>query len=254
LTNLTAESTINSSNLPVGLTKGADMTSQTPGRIILSIVITLLLTGLLAACQTSTPTATPTPKPLHRPVPGSTTVVPLPIGDGGLLSKEPCGPPCFLGVVPDTTTYDEAIQILTDYQYWDDCEEWDTTEVGGTLGIECSDTFLFGLNEDNSYVTRIVYNPQQAITVQDLIDEFGEPAYLNVSVSGYEESIRETTTRLYYPDLKMAIWLEYQKGGSYLLEPTTKIDNVRYLGAEHSARDFRFRRQAWQGYIEYFEK
>ena len=71
------------------------MTSQTPGRIILSIGIILLLTGLLAACQTSTPTATPTPKPLHRPI--YSTEVPLPIGDGGLLTKEPCGPPSPMG-------------------------------------------------------------------------------------------------------------------------------------------------------------
>jgi len=228
------------------------MRSQTPGRIILSIVITLLLTGLLSACQTSTPTATLTPKPLHRPI--YSTEVPLPIGDGGLLTKDPCGPPCFLGIVPDVTTYDETIQILTDYQYWDDCEEWDTYEDTGTLGIRCSETFIFYFYEDKSHAYTVAFGPQQEITVQDVIDEFGEPAYLNVIVTGYEESIREATIRLYYPDFKMAIWLEDQKGGSYLLEPTTKIDNVRYLGGDLDDSIFRPRKQDWQGYIEYFKK
>jgi len=230
------------------------MRSQTPGRIILSIVITLLLTGLLSACQTSTPTATPTPKPLHRPVPGPTTVVPLPIGDGGLLTKEPCGPPCFLGIVPDVTTYAETIQILTDYQYWDDCEEWDTYEDTGTLGIECSDTLIFYFDQDKSYVVDVVFHPKNNITVQDMIDEFGDPAYLNVIVSGYEELTWEASMRLYYPDYKMAIWPEDQKGNSYSLQSTTIIDAVVYHGVEFVEKDFWPWKQDWQGYIEYFEK
>lgn len=196
----------------------------------------------------------PTQKPLHRPVPGPTTVVPLPIGDGGLLTKDPCGPPCFLGVVPDVTTYDETVQILTDYQYWDDCKEWDTYEDTGTLGIRCSETFTFEFDQDKSHVIFVVYGPQQEITVQDLIDEFGEPAYLNVIVTGYEELTWEASMRMYYPDFKMAIWLEDQKGGSYLLEPTTKIDNVRYLGGDLDDSIFRPHKQDWQGYIEYFKK
>jgi len=198
------------------------------------------------------PTATLTPKPLHRPI--YSTEVPLPIGDGGLLSKEPCGPPCFLGIVPDVTTYDETVQILTDYQYWDACEEWDTYEDTGTLGIRCSQTFSFYFDPDKSHVYEVVFIPQQEITVQDLIDEFGEPAYLNVIVLGYEESIRETTTRLYYPDLRMAIWLKDQKGSSYVLEPTTKIRNVKYLGGDLDESIYKPSKQDWQGYIEYFKK
>ena len=228
------------------------MTSQTPGRIILSIVITLLLTGLLAACQTSTPTATPTPKPLHRPI--YSTEVPLPIGDGGLLTKEPCGPPCFLGVVPDVTTYTEAIQILTDYQYLDSCEERDNTEEGGVQWIGCSTTFDFDFDQDKSHVIFVGFDPQQEITVQDVIDEFGEPTYLNLIVMGYEKPTQETSIRMYYSDLRMAIWLEDQTGVSYKLEPTTKIDDVRYYGAENQNSIYWPLRQDWQGYIEYFEK
>ena len=196
----------------------------------------------------------PTQKPLHCPVPGPTTAIPLPTCDGGLLTKDPCGPPCFLGIVPDVTTYDETVQILTDYQYCDACEEWDTYEDTGTLGIRCSQTFSFYFDPDKSHVYEVVFIPQQEITVQDLIDEFGEPAYLNVIVLGYEESIRETTTRLYYPDLRMAIWLKDQKGSSYVLEPTTKIRNVKYLGGDLDESIYKPSKQDWQGYIEYFKK
>lgn len=223
-------------------------------RPILKLLTLAFCLVMLSAC-TLPPTPEPTPKPLHRPVPGpAPTAVPLPIGDGGLLSKDPCGPPCFLGVVPDVTTYTEAIQILTDYQYLDSCKERDNTEEGGVQWIGCSSTFIFDFDQDKSHVIFVGFDPQQEITVQDVIDEFGEPVYLNVIVSGYEYSIRVTTIRMYYPDSKMAIWLEDQKGGSYLLEPTTEIDNVRYLGGDLDDSIFRPRKQDWQGYIEYFEK
>ena len=52
----------------------------------------------------------------ENPIPARPTAVDLKIGDGGLMSGIPCGPPCFLGIKPEVTSYDEVLGILSENQ------------------------------------------------------------------------------------------------------------------------------------------
>src|SRR5690349_12886883 len=80
---------------------------------------------LLACKQTQTPSTVPLPfaviySPTNVLSATSTAlsadILPsLPsfdIGDGGFLSEKPCGPPCFMGIIPGQTKKDEVIQFL----------------------------------------------------------------------------------------------------------------------------------------------
>jgi hypothetical protein len=54
-----------------------------------------------------------------------------PLGDGGLLSREPCGPPCFFGIIPGVSSKDDAITMLRSHELYLDCSEYDNTSQGG---------------------------------------------------------------------------------------------------------------------------
>ena len=223
-------------------------------------ILLILVCIILSACTPpitptteGTPTAVadgdiePTPKPLHRPI--YSTEVPLPIGDGGFLSEEPCGLPCFLGIIPDETSYEEAVQILKDYQYYDNfCQE---SDIGGSWLISCGDKYhsSFTLEVDNNkvYVIEIGFAPQTEITMQEVVDRYGEPSYVNVGVQGYEDT-RKSMVRIYFPDLQLGLWPEeYQAGGSYTIQPTTIIGWVLYYGA-HDESIFLDDKRDWVGY------
>ena len=170
LTNLTGESTINLSNLPVGLTKGTDMALQTPMRVILSIGIILLLTGLLSACQTATapaPTATPTPSPWIDVI----------------LNDPDCAPPCWNGITPGVTTMDETMRILQNepkVYFLSSGNPADGRPIdwrfhnplGGGGMVSCS-------NVDYNLVDRISLSIQSpAITLGQAIEHLGEPNFI----------------------------------------------------------------------------
>src|SRR5258708_7719585 len=68
---------------------------------IMAIVIwSLLLLTLLSCYSNNQEINTPTPR------------VAFDIGDGGLISRQPCAPPCFFGIHVGETSFDQAIPIL----------------------------------------------------------------------------------------------------------------------------------------------
>jgi hypothetical protein len=95
--------------------------------------------------------------------------------DRSLITGEPCGPPCWQGIIPGETTEEEVMTILGtlffvdggtiraqgNRIYWDsDIENW----PGGTIVIG-----------DDGIVERISYGLPYYLELQDLIDLEGEP-------------------------------------------------------------------------------
>ncbi len=215
-----------------------------------SKILLVLICIILTACTPPTPpTAEDTPTPEITPTVAQTRVTRITIGDGGFLSEEPCGPPCFLGMTPDVTSYEEAVQILKDYQYYDNfCQELD---IHGSWLISCTDKydsrFLLQVDNNKVYVIEIGFAPQTEITMQEVVDRYGEPSYVNVGVQGYEDT-RKSMVRIYFPDLQLGLWPEeYQAGGSYTIQPTTIIGWVLYYGA-HDESIFLADKRDWVGY------
>jgi len=165
------------------------MTSQTPGRIILSITIIFLLTGLLSACQTATPpapTATPTPSPWIDVI----------------LNDPDCAPPCWNDITPGVTTMDEAWAImqaepsLSDLIYYggetnNAAISWSFSNPDGWGSVYSSDT-------DYSTVYRICFDSRvnyPPLSLKEVIEYWGEPdvLYLHMIGMGY-------VANLYYPE------------------------------------------------------
>jgi len=154
------------------------------------------------------------------------------IGDGGFLSGDICGPPCFFGVIPGTTTKTDAIQTLQSRGLYQGCEEFDNTRQGGIHAIGCNNIVVF-LDKNTDIVSGIGFQPSQVITVEEVIVKYGMPSA--VSVISVDPSSRGQFTvgmTLYYENINVALGLAEQHSGNYKVDPTSPIATLRYLDNE----------------------
>ena len=179
------------------------------------------------------------------------------IGDGGFLSGEPCGPPCFLGIIPDVTKESDAVKILQDNGLYQDCSFVNNEPESGLRGFHCSSalvsiTFFRGTD----LVGGVGFYPVQRLTVEMVIEKYGEPDAVSVRSIWFNwEAQPETSMTLFYNDINATLSLGTQGGNVFNLEPSTPIISVGYSkpGFPSADEDEAFRKylSLWQGYGEY---
>lgn len=203
--------------------------------IILMFSVCITFSILLFAC--STPISTPTPYPY--------------LGDGGFLSGETCGPPCFFGIMPGMTTMDQAITILKSEGLYQDCYMYDNSSHGGARGLACGSALWFGF-QNGDVVENVSFRPSPTINVSDVIRKYGEPDIVDVSSNSPSNKEFETGMSLWYSRIGVSLGLGYQNSLEFELEPTTPILSIDY----HSPNSYKLDRsyaQKWQGYGVYKE-
>jgi hypothetical protein len=198
----------------------------------------LVLMILLTACSRAD-----TSPILARP-----TLVDLQIGDGGLFSGNPCGPPCFLGIQPDVTSYDEVISILSENQDLNYCKEFNNSQDGGSRGLKCADSYVIGFDLARTVVTHLGFTPTERITMKEVVEAYGEPEWISVSTGGYAKTV--STALLFYPQYNMRLLLEEQDGDTYLVQSSSKVDTIVYLGKTSFQESVEWA-QKWSGFEEY---
>ena len=173
--------------------------------------------------------------------------LPVNIGDGGLLSDQPCSAPCFWGITPGVSTAEQAMNILSKELGVKHCDRWDTRNDGGNRGMQCSDITIGLDNED--IVSVIGFSPAQDITVDDVIKKFGNPDGVFVTALGIEMQ-PPIAVALYFDGENMIIDLPEQNSISYNLQPNTLIDRIAYLEQSEYEYD-KSSIQMWKGFGKY---
>ena len=170
----------------------------------------------------------------------------LDIGDGGFLSEEPCGPPCFWGIVPGETTEDQVVEILQETNVFETCEMFDREDEGGYRGMKCGSRVFIGFERGGDLVTGVGFNPS-SITVQDIVEKYGEPE--GVTVGGLGVHVIDYQLIMAYPTMLTLVRLSLQDEGPYILEQSTLVRNVAYdvIFDEEFSLDW----EEWHGYGEY---
>jgi hypothetical protein len=144
------------------------------------------------------------------------------IDDGGLISGNPCSAPCFLGILPGTTTKSQTISLLEQQDIYKFCN--DNLDRGY---ISCDDQIYVYYNPKGS-VSYITFTPTNLIAVKDFIDKRGPPDSVH---KGIDDDIPENTSSgvsLLYDKLHIYLSLGHQDGMVFTLNQKTKIFYVRY--------------------------
>lgn len=202
-------------------------------KLLRLMTLCVLLLGLSACSGAQPQSAAPTPQLGKN------------IGDGGLISGEPCGPPCLMGITPGITTVDEAASHLENVGLSDVCKK----EV---WWIGCPDIpIFFHFGEDKKIVAWIVFSPTN-VNFGDVVAKYGSPSRWNINVPTDEAGrlMSRVTLQLFYDEIFTVIDLEYQEreDAVYNAMPESKVLNVTYTA---SVSDQGLYSTGWHGYGEY---
>ncbi|HMS01057.1 MAG TPA: hypothetical protein PKE62_17550 [Anaerolineales bacterium] len=221
--------------------------------ICLLTAYSIVLLALMASCsdknyeQTATPYVSTVYPTIVQSAPS--TIDSMVAGDGGLLSKEPCGPPCLMGITPGITSRDAVLTVLKEKINLINCREWDKRNEGGTYGVSCGS---LGITfQDSDIVNWISFKPSSQITVEDMIKVYGEPSGLFVVEEddgmGNVISVRMI---LYYDAIKTRLDLAEQSESIYLIALDTRVENISYVDhAEYEKSTEGY--NPWNGFGEY---
>ena len=176
---------------------------------------------------------------------------PIPIiRDGGALSGDPCGAPCFWEITPGITTKDQVIAILKDRGVYQDCEFFDYSQRGGDYGIDCQPGISISFKQNTEIVIHLGFEPDQNIMISEIIAKYGNPDGVLVVPQGIPEAPPHVSMIIYFDKINTSIILPGQDSAVYELSPRSHITLIGYFVQteyESNRRDA----ASWHGYGTY---
>ena len=166
------------------------------------------------------------------------------IGDGGVLSGQPCPSPCVFGAHIGETELEQVIPIL-EANGITRC--WTEPNLSWSL-VSCGATRL-NVQVDNQtrLVNAIWFRPSVSITLGDIIQKYAEPDHVTLD----REAVDSLHPRLYWNALRMMVLLPQIPGNTYTVEKDTRVEVIDFADEYlyHFSKDetnpyYR----AWSGY------
>jgi hypothetical protein len=170
------------------------------------------------------------------------------IGDGGLITEKPCSPPCFLGIIPDTTTKDQVVEMLKQKGFSEYKQIGNILSYGNSIDIKY---------DSKEYVNTISFVPTTILTTQVIIEKYGPPNMVEVVYDTFSTPEHNYFSMgFYYDQLQTYIKLENQEiYPAYSLGEDTKIEHIVYYneGAYKNAKSISKHSVQWKGYGSYVD-
>ena len=195
----------------------------------------------------------PTPLPVYS-ASASNPAAPI-IGDGGLLSKQPCAPPCFFGIVPGQTHYTEAENVLVEQGLMNYCTVIDEYAFAQEEGIGgWCDGFAVEFDRATGIVNHIQFALSPPIRLRTIVDRYGSPDAVSVINMGGEHTPLLGGEVRYFQYHMVLFSDTEQQSWEYKFAPTMFIDGVIYeneTGYAERLESFEYEMWLWHGYGMY---
>ena len=172
--------------------------------------------------------------------------------DTSLLSREPCAPPCWNGIVPGETSYRDAKIIIEDAEGLQNIQESEAEE-GQTiraLGFSEGDAAMCCQvsAQDGETIDTILLQLAPQMTLGPVLNAYGEPSYL----IGGEQSAEQAYMALLWEEVPMVVFVFIAGAAEGRLGDGSEVINVMYMAApEMQAVLDCSQFYAWEGYGSY---
>lgn len=201
-----------------------------------AITICGILSILLSSCRS-------------EPVQMLSTVQASPtIKDGGVLSGDPCGAPCFWGIIPGVTTKDQVVVILESRKVFQDCEFYDNSQDSGESGINCNCGINIGFQKNMDIVAGLGFIPYQEITIGEIITKYGSPDAVLLTPQGTPDGPPRVSMILYFDKINTSMVLHEQDSNIYEALPTSQVTLIRYHEQSEYESSRKYFSDNWNGY------
>lgn len=147
--------------------------------------------------------------------------------DTSFIDGDPCGPPCWRGITPGETEWNDALTIIEDDPTLTDPEERDSDDssiVGAVWGQEDGDGCCQMYTEDGEIVDVLILQTAPLTMLGEAIEAHGDPEY----VIGETLSDDQGVFSLFYPDLRMLLYV-FVEGEDGALSASSEIIGFGYF-------------------------
>lgn len=170
--------------------------------------------------------------------------------DTSLIDAQPCGIPCWRGIVPGETAWNEALTIIEDDPSLTDIRveaSNESREIAATFqqsgGIPCCLIY----SENGATVDQMLLQVAPDMTVGQVIEANGEPEFVAVA----EITNDQASAALYYPDQQVIVYA-FVAGAGGQLTANSEIFAIVYLRPSDVERSLQnMTLAAWQGYASF---
>jgi len=143
------------------------------------------------------------------------------IDEHSLVAGLPTSPPYFLGIEPGTTTEEQLLDILLELGIDDQCTH-------GTSSMSCSGLLFISFDRASHIVIAVGYRPFAPVSLEEVIDKYGDPTVVEVLQDGIPEVVRSVAL-IYFDRINTRLTLPTTEGWSYRITRSAPIENVAYL-------------------------
>lgn len=187
-------------------------------------------------------------------------------GDFGIVSQEPCGPPCFQGITPGVTTIEDAYLNLlkagapcrmseSRFEAGARVDSEDVECYSGKGYISIQSRHLSGqqdTDEAKVIVDSIMLKPPTKVTVGQLIARYGPPDAVR-EATFQDRPGNQSFMSFYFDEQQTYVEFPIQRAAAYTVAPDTAIESVSYRTAADYQKviDDRTDTLLWKGYGMY---
>jgi uncharacterized protein YcfL len=143
------------------------------------------------------------------------------IGDGGLLSGQPCASPCTFGIRVGETQLEQVIPVLGEngvsHCWTEPSISWSLISCGGNrLNVQ--------VDMQTNLVNAIWFDPSVPISLGEIIEKYGEPNYVTLD----QEAPDTIHPRFYWNSIRMLVMLPQISGNTYAVEKDTEVEAIDF--------------------------
>lgn len=175
------------------------------------------------------------------------------LNDRSLITGVPCAAPCFRGITPGVTSWQDAITIIEDDSSFKNLQT-QTAENGTSLQAAWqqgdNQVCCQMASEDGKTVSLVFLRTAPSMTLGELIEAHGEPSYL----VGSEFTSDQAIISLVYPEIPMVIYVFVAGAEEGVLSGSSEIIGALYFTpAEMDLLLKTTDLHTWDGYKSYQE-
>ncbi len=157
------------------------------------------------------------------------------LSDTSLIDGEPCGPPCWRGITPGETDWNDALTIIEDDTQLSDLQppevDEETGEIASTFQEEGGIPCCLIYSESGDTLDQMLIQLAPDIELGEVIETHGDPAFL----TGTEVSPEQAAAALYYPDLNVIVYAFVEGFETGELSADSEIFAALYIRADDMA-------------------
>jgi hypothetical protein len=170
--------------------------------------------------------------------------------DTSYIDSDPCGPPCWRGITPGETNWNDALTIVEDDPTLDNLETRSSDEsdiVGAIWSEEGGEGCCQMYTEDGRTVDILILQTAPEATLGQAIEALGEPEYAVAEALSGDQGV----FTLFYPEQRTLLYV-FVAGEDGALSESSEVIGFGYVSpARMELLTLTNDLHAWEGYASY---